>query len=456
MSTDRRPVEDRLTLALAQTARRVVRDEEVPPALEVPATVHSLRARTNRHLPLLAAAAVVLTVLGVALAANATHHNSAPQPGNSTPVSPSPAPSTVTDTTTPSPSPALPVVDPRSAALRNATIDIPPFAGVTGACPGGPTTFSNDVANAASNAGSQNVYHLWVPPMPQYFRFGNPVWGDVDGRPGEEVLVEVSCDGGGSLHPYQLLALKPEGTNAFRTLGTVNYGAPDNGDTSYWDFDTATVRFDGRTILLDVRGPEVSNGEPIANQQTRGFRFENGTFAQVSGPTAVSKPQTNIHAIDPRNTFTLIPELSTCLACNDTYANYANFVDGHAHAIQPTQQPDGNFTFDTYDFTIDAATYIPISADQPDALLVTLTQQKNGGQPKQAVVQLFASDGFQISATTPVVISGENGVTGIQNVAYDQHAGVGGVVTIVVKTASGLQSRTYEFDTQALRWTRTK
>src|SRR4051794_8854815 len=100
MSTDRRPVEDRLALALVQTARRVVRDDEVPPALKLPASVHALKTRTTRHLPLLAAAAVVLTVGAVSLAVNATHHNGAPQRGNSTPVSPSPAPSTVTETTT--------------------------------------------------------------------------------------------------------------------------------------------------------------------------------------------------------------------------------------------------------------------------------------------------------------------------------------------------------------------
>ena len=441
MSIDRRPVEDRLTHALVQTAGRAVRDDEVPPALAVPASTHELRTRTRRYLPLMAAAAVVLAVLGVALAVNATHHKGASRPG----VGPSPS---VT-------SPALPVVDPRSAALRNATIDLPPFANHIGACPGGRTRFSDDTANAANTAGFQYVYHLWVPPLPQYARFGNPVWGDVDGVPGDEVLVEVSCNGEGSVHPYQLLALKPDGSGAFRTLGAVNDGAPDNGVTSYWDFDPTTVRFDGQTILLDVRGPETSNGGPLANQQTRGFRYENGAFTQVSGPTSVPKLSTNIHDTDPRNTFIMIPELSTtCEAC---YGYLANFVDGKAHIIQPTQQPDGNFRFDVYDFTIDAATFVPIGAGQPDALMVTLTQRKNGGEPTQAVLQFFASDGSQISGADLVVISGEDGVTGIQSVAYVHQAGIdGGVAMIVVKTASGLQSRTYTFDTQARRWTRLK
>jgi len=336
--------------------------------------------------------------------------------------------------------------------LRNARIQVPPFANLTGACPGGLTKFSNDVANAANHAGFQYVYHLWVPPMPKYFQFGNPVWGNVDGAPGDEVLVEVSCDGEGSVHPLQLLALKPAG-GAFRTLGAVNYGAEDNGYTSYWDFDTATVRFDGQTILLDVRGPETSNGGPLANQQTRGFRYENGKFTQVSGPTSVPKLSTNIHDVDPRNTYVLIPELADCASCR---GNYANFVDGQAHAIQPTQQPDGYFTFDTYDFTIDAATFIPMADGKPDALLVTVTQQENGGAPKQAVLQFFASDGFQVATANTVLISGDQNVTGIQSVGYDQQAGVGGAATIVVETASGSQSRTYTFDPQSMNWTRTK
>lgn len=439
---NQRAIEDRLGKALADTALRTFPPETARPPFTPPADARSRRPRWLA--PALAAAAVIVVVLlAIVLSSGTGWHQSQPVAPNPTGTNAdsvtSAEPTPVPTSNQPSPtSTRVPPGDPTWQKLRNATFDVPSFGSLKASCPSGRRQFVNGTATASHIGGSPILYHLLIPPFPYPSRYGMPVYANIDGKPGDEVLVELSCEGGGSVHPEMLLALSAGRDGTFRTLGVLN-----RSGATFLDFNPATVRIANGTVVLDEMGEQVSNGGPLAMQQTRGYRYENGQFVQVSGPTRFPALPTNVHDIDPRNaTWPL-----TGYPCTDSCGTvYANFINGHGRATDVMQRPNGTFDVTTYDYTMDQSSYMTFTGRQPDLALLTITRTAPDGSTTQALYAAYAS----MSGAWPILWTGADGVQGIASAS-----GRDGVATVVVHTASGDQTRTYKWQGDPQSWTRT-
>lgn len=420
-----RPIEDQLARALADTALRTVPAQT--PRAEFAAPEPGRPRRPRWIAPALAAAAVVVVVVVAVTVSRGGATRSTP------PVHPHPSLTTPTphpSLTTPTPQPTGPPnVDPRWLRLRNAVIDVPAWKYDGDRCHPGPHRFVNGRSLAAHAFGTTYGYNLWIPPLAQYAQYGAPVFGDLDGKPGDEVLVELSCNGPGSVHPYVLLALAPQADGTYRTLGVVN-----QTPTEYLDFDPTTVRISNGTIYVDERGPEYSDGGPLAMEQERGYRYQNGTFVQVSGPASFPPLPTNIRDIDPRNTtWPLMFE-----DCTETCSMlYVPFTDGHGRAVEPIQLSDGTFRLVTYDYRIDQTAYSTGRGSQPGFALLTITRTSPDAPTVQFVYAGYAPAGF-LGPAWPVVWTRRDGIRQIVSAS-----GARRVVRVVVETGTGEQTRTY-------------
>jgi hypothetical protein len=248
--------------AMFTTVRAESAAEITPPGMSaVRATVrHRRRVRTAVTWAL-AAALVVGSAAGYAWS-NPGHHRSGPPLASRSP----------------DPSPSIRSTDARAVDLRNATIDIPSWAGgttITHACPAGTRTFVNGRADAGAGTGGVASYELPAAGT-------QPVYADLDGQPGDEILVSVGCYGLRPSAPEQLLALQVQRDGTLRTLGSVL--TTDDGTLLAYT-DDVKVRTADRTVLVQSLGPWQPNGDyPAAHQL--GYRYQNGRFRQVEGPTA--------------------------------------------------------------------------------------------------------------------------------------------------------------------------
>ena len=190
----------------------------------------------------------------------------------------SPSPSS---SPSPSPEPAL------SIDLRNATFVVPDFPGGKD-CPAGTRKFVDGKADADPNA---------VPDPTMLVQDGKPTVADVDGVPGAEILTVIWCDG--YVDDGQVLALKVSPTGELSPLGFVLRSA----DHPSFEVDSTQpiVVRDG-VVEVTVLSPRVPDGgHSILDLQVRGYRFGNGSFRQVSGPTTFAQPPSDPTKIDMAN-----------------------------------------------------------------------------------------------------------------------------------------------------------
>lgn len=240
-----------------------------PPVDAVFATarVRTIRRRT------VAVSAVAAAVVGVALAGAAVVRTSAAP----TPVPPATPPATAAPTVSPTPDVDTQVLwsDPgndvefldeqTAQRLRDATLTLPAWPGYEDDCPGGELDFTDGefVIEEGTGGGPGRSYGIG----------GDGIVANVDGAPGDEIVVTVSCPP--SDPPMSnLLALAPDG-RGFRTLGFVMVdGANEIGNPDrYYQ--------DGDEIVVEVQGPA---GFPQVEQRRR-YRWDGSRFEQVSGPT---------------------------------------------------------------------------------------------------------------------------------------------------------------------------
>jgi hypothetical protein len=246
-----------------------------------PAGMDAVRATVRRRrrvrVATLSALVVVLAATPVAAAYAASNHgHGQANPAASGSTAQSPSPSTSPGAQTPS-RPSAP--DPRTVDLRNASIDIPAWQGgkpISDRCSAGVHNFVNGRADATAGSAGAASYELPAPGT-------QPVYADLDGQPGDEILVSLGCYGDGSLFPQQLLALKVRDDGTLTTLGSVL--ATTDGTLLAYDPPSVQVRAADRTVLVQVFGPWVSNGGYPAGAQQRGYRYQDGQFRQVEGPT---------------------------------------------------------------------------------------------------------------------------------------------------------------------------
>ncbi|WP_144119901.1 hypothetical protein [Catellatospora sichuanensis] len=233
------------------------------PADLYPRVLTGSRRRSRRRTAAVLAAAVVLSG---GFATTVLVGRSLPPPV--TTPSGSAGPVTTPPTLSGSPSAEVssePVVD-----VRNASYDVPAIA----VCAAGRRTF----VDGTERDGPYN--HLTVAePSP-------PVRADLDGVPGDEMIVLVSCRVEGIFTRKQLLALTvADGT--LRPLGLVL-------DSRTFDFfpwiDPALVSVRGDVVTVRIEGYGNDDGAARIAPEERGFAYRDGAFVQVSGPTARPSP----------------------------------------------------------------------------------------------------------------------------------------------------------------------
>lgn len=259
-------------------------------------------------------------------------------------------------------------------------------------------------------------------------------------RPVDSVVVTLICSGRGSLNAELLLALKVRPDHSLVTRGSV-VTATDNALLAYDDDD---VRTDGDTVLVEVWGNYVSDGG-YAFKQLRGYKYDNGAFHQVSGPSSTPAPPKNVHDVDLRNTTLHLEGLGGCSSgCRDVAVR---FVDGTGRDTTVTSGNAPKRIHQSYTYTINQTSYTKIA--NVDTALVTVTRQAPDGSSVQAVFAVAA--GFDLAGRGiggwAVIATGQDGVTAIVS-----QRGVGDLVEVTVKTVNGQQVRSYRFQDNGQQW----
>lgn len=316
-----------------------------------------------------------------------------------------------------------PPASPRVPAdILNATITVPAASKLWAAeCPSGVRAFVDGVSPFDHNSAALNI-HADV----------RPIQNDLDGVDGDETIVDISCDTQGSLHVEQLVAIKPRTGGGWSTLGSVLPAA--------YFFDRDTVIVGHREVTVELMGPYQNDGGWTANKQSRTYRFDNGAFHQVGGPTTFPPLLKDMSTVDIRNAGIRLA-LNQFSCHDDCIAPLVQFHDGTAAQWVTMWQHSGT------DYRIDSSGGMDLvfnitstaAIRSLDGHLIDLIVVRWGGIG-YGTAGLFAIDAVSggIPAGPMIVQSGVDGVADVLGVAVS-----GGTVTLTVATAAGQQTRTY-------------
>jgi hypothetical protein len=188
------------------------------------------------------------------------------------------------------PKPSATPTAPTKVDIRNAVFDVPEFPGVDW-CPAARRWFGDGSVRAGGT--TQDPITLRMT--------SDPLRADIDGVPGDEILVEVACTKD-FLTRGQVLAVKvtPDGNPV--SLGYV-LRSPDHAT---FMVHPGTLRVENGTILVDVLGPNQDRVLETLDLQTRGYAYRDGGFVQVSGPTRFAEPAGDFRRLDFRNITTCV------------------------------------------------------------------------------------------------------------------------------------------------------
>jgi len=414
-------------VAALQAVRDAARAAAAPP---VPAAVRrrAERATRNRRAALATVAVVVAVAFGIAGAAASQQANGPdPRPADT------PTPSVVAPSSEPAPQPSASTVEPstglgvdiRSVDLQNATLTMPAWPLDMGSnCPAGQRRFRNGVAPTGprSPEGFPWQYTLEV-------KGGQVVYGDIDGQPGDELLVLVSCAAVEGTSALLAVRVRPD-----RTLVGLGYVAPIGKGVEGFDL----YRINAGEILV-----EVSESAYDADvEQLRGYRWRGDRFTQTSGPTRVPTSADlaaeDVRKLDFRNTwlrFHIGTNGQGILHDPCLYWQNVTFVNGRGRSRGVPGQPTGGAT---------NAEVGPVStgflADRPRPeraqALITVRCIGDDGKRTEAVVAMVENT----HDVVPVVGSGQAGVAGIvrHQITPD------GLAKVTVRLAAGGEEvRTY-------------
>jgi hypothetical protein len=409
--------------------RQRVRDAFLPaPAEVVFATAHGRLVR-RRAAVVTTAAVAVLAVLVTGAAVARTSATSQPVPPASQPASAEPAVPTPEPTTAPpSGSPestderAEPPADwsdpgndvrfldePTAQRLRNAALTLPAWPGYEDTCPAGEYDFVDGEAVLEEGTGGG--------PGVSYGIGGSGIIANVDGAPGDEIVVTISCPP--SDPPMSnLLALAPDGTG-FRALGYVMVeGADEIGGPD---------RFfpDGDEIVVEVQGPA---GFPQLEQRRR-YRWDGSRFEQVGGPTD-------------------FPDFAEVSDTIDSFRVGSSEIEpcGSWAILSFEDDTSGAWPFFAGDVTIPAVEFLrgvvsegTVSTQDGDSAttLVTVTCHRPDDGHTETWVQAIGSG---------VVVWTDDAVTEIVS-----HRIVDGLAEVTVRTAGGEETRRYR-NTDGYTW----
>ncbi|WP_026212024.1 hypothetical protein [Longispora albida] len=344
-----------------------------------------------------------------------------PEPDNTPEYSPQPAP-TASASSQP-PVSQVPPPDPRSVDLKSATITMPVWPGgaqITDTCKAGPYTFKDGSALIAKQTTWDDFTYV----------LGTPVYAELDGQPGDEILVRVTCTGAGSFHPVFLLGLKPTADKKLNTLGPVV--PAQNGRALA--LDSEDLRVSARTVEVSILGHYSTNGA-WSFKQARGYRYDNGAFRQVSGPAGFPAPPTAIDKVDFRNT-------SLSLGCQSSRCAPARvqFVNGTGQDMTSLFNTDRNGER-TFQYSVGSVTQ---ASNGIAFVTVSRTSEKYPAEARTSVYAVrLGTDGidgnylagWEVVATGMNELPGAGAITGI----VSQQA-KGADLEVVVTTAAGQQT----------------
>jgi hypothetical protein len=315
--------------------------------------------------------------------------------------------------------------DPRSAPLANATIDLPALPHPEADCPTGAVSFAKGVAD---NAGQDTQW--WIDAA-------DAVWAEVDGRPGVDTLVDVSCQGEGSLHLHYLLAITVAADGSVTTIGNVLPG--DHGNLISFNATDVRVAAD-RTVTVESYGLQYSDGGPREMTQARAYRYDGSGFSQVGGPTVFQVPPSELADVDFRNTTIGLPvefEPDGGLAYD-----FVAFADGRGGDIVTTSEG----TVLASNYASGAAAYLT-PPDGPMAIVPVTVTDDHGRTSQMLLAYTPDTDGSQQTTTYVVLRTGAGGVTSIE-----RFRAVGTDVEIQFHTAAGPQDRVYHRSANGQTW----
>jgi hypothetical protein len=200
--------------------------------------------------------------------------------------SPAKTPAALPTDASASPSPSA-TPDPASAVdIRNATFEVPKFPG-TGDCPAGTRKFVDGKADVDPEPD----------PVASHLFLGTSTVADVDGVPGSEILTVITCAAYEGVS--QVLALKLSPAGALSPLGFVLRSA----DHPSFEIDPqAPIVVRDGVVEATVMSPgSFDGGHKVLDLQVRGYKFQDGSFRQVSGPAKFAQPPADLTKTEVAN-----------------------------------------------------------------------------------------------------------------------------------------------------------
>jgi hypothetical protein len=306
--------------------------------------------------------------------------------------------------------------------FADAAIDVPQLPGpLANQCPYGRVRFhAGDARSTLSNPRRQAGYTL--DPVVRY--------AHLDASPVGDALLELTCTNLDVDAPV-LLVVTERTDHSLQTLGVVNVTA-----TSVLLYDQDTLATNGDTIVIEEMGPWVGPGNRRADKQLCGYQYRAGRFVHVSGPT-VFPPAAPLASADLAST-TIEVTTGTCPSCQAAYVRFVNGT-GRAAVVH-----DGGLSTFSEVFT----TRMKDTAGN-DIALALIAWTTPDGRHNSALFEVDGPGGEVLSATQMLTI----GTGGI--LAIDSATGNGsGTATITLRTANGIQTRTYRIPGYHAPWQR--
>jgi len=264
-----------------------------------------------------------------------------------------------------------------------------------------------------------------------------PLYGNLDGQAGDEVLVTVTCFDG-EINPSFLLVLKVLPDRSLRTLGLLNLAG-----NQLLQYDRDTIQIQESTVLVEVMGPIHGPGYgPLANKQVRGYAYSGGRFVQVSGPTSFPPLPKTVVGVDLANTTLLVRGENCNSSCRTIWYTWVRFVNGTGQAAVVQDGLLSTFIQGEVSLARDAAgkaiAILPIRWTEPD------------GSQHSAAFGVSAYGDRPLDAET-IAPSGSDGILAVQSARGTSGSDV---ATVVVTTAQGSQTRKYQAQPGGLPWKR--
>ncbi len=283
--------------------------------------------------------AVVVALAGAFVAINGVRPMPPPPPGNS------PTP-TVTSSPDNSPSPTSAPTQ-LISDVRNATFRVPAFPGAASCPPAGERTFKD--GQVTSDDTTLSIADR------------QPTVADIDGLPGSEVLINISCEFTNAA-VQQVLALRVDMAGRFEPIGFVLPGG--------LDLDTYD---EVRVAAGVIQVPVLRTANSALDKQVRGYALQGGGFGQVSGPTTFPPAIVDVRAIDWRST-TFFLRLQHH---GDLFMGYAKVAGGTGEAILSRRSAGKHLGTTRFMVTVDSVAFVKNAIPAQDSngsawLLVTM------------------------------------------------------------------------------------